>query len=180
MKKQFVILFAVLWTCTTLPAQELALILLTPAGGYTESVQGSLSWSIGEIAIEQSGQTNAILSSGFQQIELDTNTIFLPDDPNTIKLLIPNVITPNDDGFNDLFDPIGALKKAQIQISENKAEVTIVNRWGEVVFFANNPYRPWDGKSFQGVLMPQATYYFILILHQSRDVTIRGSVHLLR
>ncbi len=180
MEKQFVFLFTILWTCNALPGQELAPVLLAPVAGYTESGQGSLSWSIGEVAIEQVSQTNATLSAGFQQIELDTNSTSQPNDPNIIKLLIPNVITPDEDGFNDLFDPVGALKEAQIQIPENKAELTIVNRWGEVVFLATNPYRPWEGKSFQGSLMPQATYYFILILHFNRDITIRGSVNLIR
>ncbi len=180
MKKHHLLLFSTITLCASLHAQELAPSLLTPGGGYTETVKGSLSWSIGEVAIETVTQGQFTLSEGFQQIEIDTNTIALPEDPAKLLLLIPNIITPNSDGNNDLFDPVMALRDFQIQVSEDQAEMTIVNRWGEVVAPATKPYRPWDGRSGQGVLLPQATYYFILVIHRSKDITVRGPVNLLR
>ncbi len=72
-------------------------------------------------------------------------------------LIIPNGITPNDDGFND---------KLIIQNSEKCKDIaiTVFNRWGNIVYqdkqYANN----WGGTNNNGKLLPQGTYYIVIEL----------------
>jgi len=49
----------------------------------------------------------------------------------------PNAFTPDGDGINDLFFPVGA------EISQY--EISIFDRWGEQVFTSVNMNMPWDG-----------------------------------
>ncbi|MCB0803244.1 MAG: gliding motility-associated C-terminal domain-containing protein [Flavobacteriales bacterium] len=54
---------------------------------------------------------------------------------------LPNVFTPNGDDVNDLFVPIENPKYRYVK----SIDMTIYNRWGEVVFKTNNPEILWDG-----------------------------------
>lgn len=73
-------------------------------------------------------------------------------------LVIPQVITPNGDGFNDLWiiRNIGYYPNA---------EVHIFNRWGQEVFSTKNlADNPWDGR-YKGKLVPTDSYHYILYLN---------------
>jgi gliding motility-associated-like protein len=54
------------------------------------------------------------------------------------EVIIPNVFSPNNDGHNDEFIIAG------IQGTENR--VRIFNRWGQVVYEAQNYRNNWDAK----------------------------------
>jgi gliding motility-associated-like protein len=63
---------------------------------------------------------------------------------------IPNVFTPNGDGYNDVFeitnpDLFTALK------------LTVFNRWGEIVFQSNNYKNDWNGDN-----LSNGVYFYIL------------------
>jgi len=61
------------------------------------------------------------------------------DDPN---LQIPNVFTPNSDGFNDVFEITGdELVYFELQIFD---------RWGKLVHQTNEIYSTWDGMYSEG------------------------------
>ncbi|MCF8296560.1 MAG: gliding motility-associated C-terminal domain-containing protein [Saprospiraceae bacterium] len=66
---------------------------------------------------------------------------------------MPNVFTPNADGFNDFFLPKEVLNITHITI-------VIYNRWGQKLFETNNYSEGWDGK-FEGKNCPDGTYYWI-------------------
>jgi large repetitive protein len=73
-------------------------------------------------------------------------------------LEIPDVITPNDDGKNDVWRLIN------IELYPD-AEVIIFNRWGRRVFQTKNiAANPWDGK-FRGRPLPTDSYHYILHLN---------------
>jgi gliding motility-associated-like protein len=75
------------------------------------------------------------------------------------KLFIPNAFTPNDRGGNEEFKPVG--------IGLKSYEITIYNRWGELIFESEQLDHAWDGKdAFQG-------YYMYLI----RAYDFEGRVH---
>jgi gliding motility-associated-like protein len=73
-------------------------------------------------------------------------------------LEIPDVITPNNDGFNDTW------KIKNIDLFPN-AEVFVFTRWGKLVYNSRNiAANPWDG-TFKGVPMPTDSYHYVLHLN---------------
>ena len=70
---------------------------------------------------------------------------------------LPNVFTPNGDGFNDLFVP----KHVQLSLIE-QFKMVVFNRWGNVVFETQDPLLNWDGKERHTHLdCPQGTYFYV-------------------
>lgn len=69
------------------------------------------------------------------------------------ELIIPNIFTPNEDGVNDeyLITAVG-LKEFNI---------TIVNRWGQVVFESDDVTKSWDG-TFNGTMCSEGTYFYLI------------------
>jgi gliding motility-associated-like protein len=71
---------------------------------------------------------------------------------------IPDIITPNDDTFNDTW----VIKN--IDLFPN-AEVFVYNRWGILVYRSRNiSANPWDGR-FGGELLPTDSYHYVLHLN---------------
>jgi len=83
---------------------------------------------------------------------------------NPICLVIPNGISPNNDGINDVWN-IG-LTDLYPQI-----EVSIFNRWGELIWKSEKGYpKPWDGRS-RGSVLPIDSYHYIIDLNDgSRQI----------
>jgi gliding motility-associated-like protein len=69
-------------------------------------------------------------------------------------VFIPNIITPNNDGYNDKF------RITYEGISEVK-QIYIFNRWGEQIFASKDPDRAWDG-TFNGVLCNPGVYVYVI------------------
>jgi len=71
--------------------------------------------------------------------------------------VLPNVITPNGDGFNDVFEP--KVAGADLIVS---ARTVIFNRWGNILHDTDDPLIHWDGKSKMTKLdCPPGTYFYI-------------------
>jgi gliding motility-associated-like protein len=69
------------------------------------------------------------------------------------ELIIPNVFTPNGDGSNDIYF---VSSKGLTEFN-----MTIVNRWGNVVFESNDSQIGWDGTS-NGMKCSDGVYFYIL------------------
>ncbi len=54
-------------------------------------------------------------------------------------LFTPTAFTPNGDGKNDVFKPVG------IGINDNQFEMYIFDRWGQLIFESHDPDYGWDG-----------------------------------
>lgn len=65
-----------------------------------------------------------------------------------------NVFTPNGDGINDVFS-------FNTQYMES-ADVSIFNRWGQLVFESNAPNSQWDGRTASGVVVTDGVYYYLI------------------
>ena len=93
---------------------------------------------------------------------------------NEISTLIPNAISPNGDGKNDIW------KLEFLAILYPKTEVEIFNRWGESIYQSVGYSAPWDG-TYKGQNLPVGTYYYVINLN---DVSIKepfkGGVLLIR
>lgn len=76
---------------------------------------------------------------------------------NPAGLFLPTAFSPNSDGFNDFFRPMNTNLEAY--------NISIFNRWGEMVFSSDNPTLGWDGtykgtNSELGVYTYSAEYRF--------------------
>ncbi|WP_233586782.1 T9SS type B sorting domain-containing protein [Formosa maritima] len=89
---------------------------------------------------------------------------------------IPEVFTPNNDGYNDWFNIQGLYN-----IFENH-KLLIYNRYGTLIFEGDND-NPWYGKANKGInntgkTLPVGTYFYVLNLNDSNYKTLTGWVYL--
>ena len=78
--------------------------------------------------------------------------IVIPD------IIIPNGISPNNDGKNDTW--ILAFKDDFPNL-----EVSVYNRWGDLLFYDNAGYgTEWDG-TYNDKPLPVGSYYYVIDLH---------------
>jgi gliding motility-associated-like protein len=86
---------------------------------------------------------------------------------------IPNAITPNGDGKNDFF-VIDNIEKF------TKSELTVFNRWGEILYRSKAYNGQWGGTNQNGQPLAEGTYYYILRLNVDDGKILRGDVTILR
>ena len=94
---------------------------------------------------------------------------------------LPNVFTPNGDGFNDVFEP----KHVQLSLIE-QFKMVVFNRWGNVVFETTDPLLDWDGKDRLSHLdCSQGTYFYICDFSYQgvtgiENMRLQGSITIVR
>jgi len=93
-------------------------------------------------------------------------------DDTCYNVAIPDVITPNGDGYNDkwMIRGLDMYPRASLQV---------FNKWGDMLYEKNGYNNDWDGQGKNGAV-PDGTYYYILKLnapniHGGAD-TYTGSV----
>ena len=57
-----------------------------------------------------------------------------------LSVFTPSSFTPNGDGLNDTFGPY-----FEGLTQDNGFNFWVFDRWGEVIFYTNNPFQKWDG-----------------------------------
>lgn len=80
--------------------------------------------------------------------------------PTAAECVIPKGISPNGDNLNDTFDLSAFCVR----------EIKIFNRYGKIVYEAQNYKDEWHGQSDDKNL-PSATYYYIVTLSTSEQLT---------
>ena len=65
---------------------------------------------------------------------------------------VPNAFTPNGDGINDCF-------RVQYWGVVKSFELSVFDRWGNKVFYTQNPSDCWDG-TFHGIAQPSGGYVY--------------------
>jgi gliding motility-associated-like protein len=86
-------------------------------------------------------------------------------------ITIPNTFTPNADLVNDEFT---------IDLSSytvNKYEISVFNRWGELMFVSKHQNIHWDGRTAAGIEASAGIYFYILYVN---DQPFSGSLILIR
>ncbi|MBN9293407.1 MAG: gliding motility-associated C-terminal domain-containing protein [Flavobacteriia bacterium] len=89
------------------------------------------------------------------------------------EFVIPTLITPNQDGKNDSFVIDGLNAKYP------KCKMTIVNRWGSIVFESDGYPVAWDG-TFKGDPLPVGTYYYVIELNDGNKKSLTGPISIIR
>ncbi len=108
-------------------------------------------WSTGDttsmITVSSEGEYHVTLSyegcSTSQSIE-----VICP-----CEIILPNIFTPNNDGFNDLYIP-------DVKFSLNSFSMYIYDRWGRLVY-QTDTFTPWDGKR-HGTDASAGVYYCVI------------------
>lgn len=80
------------------------------------------------------------------------DTISVKFKPCNCEILIPNTFTPNEDGQNDYFAPV-------LSCEYSYYNLTIYDKWSNIVFQTNNPNAKWDGK-YKGNPLPEDIYIY--------------------
>ncbi len=91
--------------------------------------------------------------------------------PNILEM--PSGYSPNGDGSNDFFVIKG------VEAYPNN-EITVFNRWGNIVYEKRNYQNEWDGNNLNGNPLPDATYFVIFTAFTDEDITLKGYVDLRR
>lgn len=87
---------------------------------------------------------------------------------------IPTAFTPNTDGFNDVF-------RAKVFGNVLSFQLTIYNRFGEVVFSTNDRYKGWDG-NLNGIPQNQGAFVYTCTYHLEggKPTSEKGTIVLIR
>lgn len=105
-----------------------------------------------------------------------TATIVVSEPPpgSESSISIPNVFTPNGDRNNDVL----VVDATNI----NALQVSIFNRWGQLVNELNRVGEVWDGRSASGNLVPEGTYFYTLQAQgaDGKSYDLSGHISLLR
>ena len=95
------------------------------------------------------------------------------------QLFVPNTFTPNADGLNDRFYPMGK------GISHIK-RFRIYNRWGELLFDrydmpVNDPLAGWDGTHKNIPLKPDVYVYIVdAVCDSGEPLQVKGDVSIVK
>lgn len=90
---------------------------------------------------------------------------------------IPNAFTPDNDGYNQTFQPVFAAG-----FDPKDYQLIIYNRWGEVLFESNNDKVGWDG-TYGGKLVQDGTYMYKIefgLKHYEERKVVTGHFSLIR
>lgn len=133
--------------------------------GTVESILWSTNATDDQITLSESGMVSVTVSDGqgcsaFATVDIDDCTDYR----------IPNVFTPNSDGYNDEFK---VYTSGGVQIKQMK----IFNRWGTLV---HDGTEPWDGYYKGEPHQADVLIYIILIETSKGEITEEGEVTLLR
>ncbi len=150
--------------------------ILDPNIDFTNTSQGAAGyyWDFGDPSAP-SGLNNSMvvnpshyyINAGVYNVNLiatssygckDTATVIIEITPD-FALYIPNAFTPDANGKNDMFQPMG------VGINEDDYRMDVFDRWGENIFTSNNFRKGWDGSVKGGSKpAPQGVYIYKLMV----------------
>jgi gliding motility-associated-like protein len=95
---------------------------------------------------------------------------------NPLLFFVPNSFTPDGKNYNELFVPI-----MTSGFDPWDYELSVFNRWGELVFLSQHPEKGWDGK-YGGMLCPEGPYIWQIRVRDINGIYEfhRGHVNLIR
>lgn len=106
----------------------------------------------------------------------DTAEAIIPIYP-LIRFFMPNAFTPNNDGLNDVFIPVGTIEGVK------NYSFTVWNRWGDMVFNTEDYQTGWNGtRNNNGDTAPPGVYGYLVEYTDplGAQKTVKGHCTLLR
>jgi large repetitive protein len=154
--------------------------MVNPVIFFSDSSTGAAAWnwSFGDLLNSASTDQNpsfAYPSPGCYQVTLTVTSADGCTDIATdsvcigleATLFVPNAFTPNGDGDNEIFLPLG------IGIEPIDYHLYIFDRWGNLIFESDNPLVGWDGRANGGTNIAQEDVY----VWRLKCVDVTGQKH---
>jgi gliding motility-associated-like protein len=123
------------------------------------------NWNFGDNALSsmEHPASHTYADTGIYIITLVTSTQYNCKDTTYKTVIIepdflfyiPNAFTPDGDDINDTFTGKGVFIK--------EFEMSIYDRWGNLIFFSNDINKPWDGRANHGTEMAQRDVYVYVV-----------------
>lgn len=128
---------------------------------------GPLEYSLDGINWQNSNKFLGIQKGVNYTIYVRENQCAVVSIPNVVYLNLPNFISPNGDGINDIWKPIGVNSTLDVRIQ-------IFNRYGKVVYQAEGPNAlNWDGRFNQKPLPSDSYWYFIEYIDKQAVIKLK-------
>jgi gliding motility-associated-like protein len=162
-KKHLIILLVTLFICNGVFCQA----VVNGAGNTIQNNAVSIEYSVGEIGITTLAANPNFITQGLLQ------PIFRFKDCSLLNL-IPTAFTPNNDHLNDCFG-------VQRWPATASFELSVYNRYGQMVFRTTNSLECWDG-NFKGVQQPMGAYVYSIKATTGAcgQISNKGTVVLIR
>lgn len=141
-----------LWTITggsTDSSDRCNSVDLSPSGKIYASGFYKLSPTYGTIILNNLGKTDGFYAIIEDVLEYSCEDTYVDLGP----MVIPNVFSPNHDSINEYF---------YIDNLPDNSELTILNRWGNVVFHSIDYANNWSGKDDLGRELKEGVYTCIV------------------
>jgi gliding motility-associated-like protein len=92
------------------------------------------------------------------------------------RFYVPNAFSPDGDGHNDLFGPVGIFMGVEI------FEFYVFDRYGRAIFFSGDPEMRWDGLMPNGQPAPDGVFTYKMRIKEaySDEYLLVGTVTLIR
>ena len=132
---------------------------------FTNTSQNATSyaWDLGTTTSTVDNPTNEYTIAGTYDIILIASNVYGCSDTATSvfvgtnsEVIFPNIFSPNGDEDNDFY-----FINDQYLKNVTDLKIEIYNRWGQKMGEINEIHGKWDGRTMEGELVPDGTYFFI-------------------
>lgn len=157
---------------TTIFRGSSALLRATGASTYSWSPATALNTATGPQVRSSTLQTRNYVVTGTDAngcSDQDTVTVTVID---PVFTRIPNIISPNGDGDNDVWD-VKELRDLDLY------DLTIVDYAGKVVYESSNYQNDWGAVDKSNNRLPDGIYYYLLH-HRGNHSELKGFIHVIR
>ncbi len=126
------------------------------------------------------GQEYVVTAPGIYFVEvtlagcMSSDSIAISAENCLVVIEMPNVFTPNGDGYNDTFHPL-------LYEGITTATLIVFDRWGKLLFEDKNITTGWNGK-FNGADCTDGTYFWMVNYtdRNNHSDTLKGTLTLIR
>ncbi len=154
--------------------------ILDPNINFINTSQGAVSyfWDFGDVNATGNSNNSIITNpSHYYNVVGNYNVHLIATSINGCKdtamvpveirpdfvLYIPNAFTPDGNGLNEMFQPMG------VGIDEENYRLDIFDRWGENIFTSNNFRKGWDGTVKGGSkIAEQGVYTYKMLVNDAQ------------
>lgn len=103
-------------------------------------------------------------------VNFDTILVTVEDE---LRIIPSNILTPNNNDENDTWNIVNI-------DSYPEAEIKIFDRWGKLIFETKDYRNDWQGTNSNGDILPDGTYYYVIVLSKEYNKIYKGAITLLR